>query len=202
MVIVAFAPGAHAGALERDRESRHDGSREEQTQMETASKSDSTDEEATEEAERWYGWQTLVVDGVAVASLPLAGVVSSGGNENAAQSILVGGLLTYYIGAPTVHFAHGRVGIGFASLGLRVALPIVGAGLAVATCHDDTGEFGCFGPVFLGLAGGIITPIVLDAAVFGYEPEPTEAAARNSFPVQFGLSLHPKHPGFMLGLKF
>ena len=112
------------------------------------------------------------------------------------------GLVTYLVGAPVVHFAHKHVAIGFLSMGLRVALPLAGAGIAVATCSDH-GEFGCLGPALLGITAGLATPVILDAAVFSYEKPPPDAeAVRHALPIQLGLSLHPKHPAVVIGMSF
>jgi hypothetical protein len=55
----------------------------------------------------WYGWQTLIVDGVGILTLP----------------VLVG-FGVYLVGAPIVHWAHGRVGLGFADVGMRLGLAV------------------------------------------------------------------------------
>ncbi|HVU03841.1 MAG TPA: hypothetical protein VHE30_18910, partial [Polyangiaceae bacterium] len=80
----------------------------------------------------WYGWQTLIADGVSAAALT-AGEVSfsaQGSKETATPTaLLLIGLSGATLGAPIVHWSHGRAGAGFASLGLRLsALTLIGLG--------------------------------------------------------------------------
>lgn len=114
---------------------------------------------------RWYGWQTLLVDAVSVAAMPAAGIGAGG----------------YLLGAPIVHAAHDRWGIAAASLGLRVALPIAGAyaGVALENCprNAQSDDMCGLGGAILGLGVGMLTAIVIDAAVFSYEPASASGAA-------------------------
>jgi len=117
----------------------------------------------------WYGWETLTVDAVSVAAMPLAGV----------------GVAGYLVGAPIVHAAHDRWGAAAASLGLRVALPIAGAyaGVALANCGNSqrASEDWCgLGEAVLGLGVGMLAAIVIDAAVLGYERAPAAQASEPS----------------------
>ncbi len=116
------------------------------------------------DARHWYGWETLTVDAVSIAAMPLAGVG-------------VGG---YLLGAPIVHAAHDRWGAAATSLGMRVALPIAGAyaGVALANCPKNTQDEGMcgLGEALVGLGLGMLTAIVIDAAVLGYEPAPSKSA--------------------------
>src|SRR5215467_11328850 len=71
---------------------------------------------ADEEREtRWYGWQTLLVDGAAIG----LGVAT----RNA--GVFLG---AYALGAPIVHVAHERFGEAAGSLGLRVVMPLAAGG--------------------------------------------------------------------------
>jgi len=117
----------------------------------------------SDEQENWYGWQTLAVDGT---SLALA--IGGGASELGAVAGL--GVTGLIVGAPIVHFAHGRVGTGFASAGLRVGLPIVGAliGVAAEDCHDGRDWCGLGGAAVGVLVGGVAA-IALDAAVLARE---------------------------------
>jgi hypothetical protein len=123
----------------------------------------------------WYGWQTLLADG---AALGFTMGVAIGASE--APVALVGGTTLYAVGGPTVHFAHGNVGKGFVSFGLRVGLPAVGmlSGilLELATC---SGSWGC-GLVggMVGLGAGGITAIVIDASVVAYDKVPTRRSTK------------------------
>jgi hypothetical protein len=107
---------------------------------------------------RWYGWQTLLVDGASIGLLVL-GVAA---DDRGAGRL---GALGYFFGAPIVHWSHGHVGKGFASLGLRVGSVLV---LSVAA-------FGCYGgksaACYLGLS---VVPgvVAIDSASIAREDVP------------------------------
>jgi hypothetical protein len=72
----------------------------------------------------WYGWQTLLTDGAALAILMAA-------NSDNRQEATIEGLgalagATFLLGGPIVHWANGQTGRGFASLGIRLGTPVVG----------------------------------------------------------------------------
>src|SRR5262249_38636350 len=67
---------------------------------------------------RWYGGQTLAVDGAAVAVL----VGSAGANFRAGGYLA---LAVYALGPPAVHVTHGNYGRAGASLGIRLVAPAV-----------------------------------------------------------------------------
>jgi hypothetical protein len=131
-------------------------------------------------ARHWYGWQTLILDGVAVG-LVVAAVASEGDAALAAAG------LTYVAGPPIVHFAHRQL-IGFGSLGLRTAGPLVtgaaGAALAYLLSGGDDdgggphGGWATYGAV-LGVGVGILAAPIVDAVLLAYEPAaPTAARPR------------------------
>ena len=70
----------------------------------------------------WYGYQTLATDG---AALTLAIPAIFLGGSGAQTPLGIGGALTYGLGAPIVHFAHGRFGQGVFDLGLRAGMPVI-----------------------------------------------------------------------------
>ena len=125
----------------------------------------------------WYGWQTLIVDGVWVVGGPLLGTVSLG----AGSGLVLGG---YFLGPPIVHWSHGEVGRGFADLGIRVGAPTVLGLLGYAALsggsRNSEGALSAAGAV-IGAGLGIIAAVVIDASVLAYEPageEDDEAKAR------------------------
>jgi hypothetical protein len=112
---------------------------------------------------RWYGWQTLLVDGLSLG-LTVAGF---GTGSGAVALLGISGLL---IAAPIVHFGHGNM-FGVLSLILRVgSAALIVAGLASAIDDEDSDNptdresLATAGLVGLGVTS------VLDAAVFAFEP--------------------------------
>jgi hypothetical protein len=68
----------------------------------------------------WYGGQTILADSLSVSTF----VVGSGTSSAALVST---GFLGYMLATPIVHWSHGHVGRGFASLGMRLGA-VVGIG--------------------------------------------------------------------------
>jgi len=123
---------------------------------------------ATARAERrvaseWYGWQNLSVDAAALSTL--AFVSRSRTNE---EELAWAGVLLYAFGGPSVHWAHGNVGKGFGSLGLRTAGPVVG-GITLCAAMGDSGEFGCLAGLALGGLLGIGAAVAVDSAALAYD---------------------------------
>lgn len=106
----------------------------------------------SEARERWYGWQTLLVDGMSLVATPLAPPLGLGG---------------YLLGAPIVHLANGHVGIAGLDLLLRVGLPAGGAMLACLgdRCQGDLGGLAAA----VGLGIGALGAIAIDGAVLARE---------------------------------
>jgi hypothetical protein len=126
----------------------------------------------------WYGWQMLALDAGAVgfgASLALSNPRTNDGDKihPALPTWALGftlGLLT----GPIVHFAHGRWGIGFVSLGARALIGPLGAvpGL-VGYCAATGGVHDCAAVgAQWGLLGGLVAVSLFDALVLAYEPAP------------------------------
>jgi hypothetical protein len=116
------------------------------------------EEEATQTKTTWYGWQTLIVDGGAIA----AGLVTG----NAA--VLVGGMT---LGAPIVHWAHGNVLTGFGSLGLRIGVPLlttVSASLVMSN-REVTNGHESEEALSIGILAGGLFASIFDAAVLARE---------------------------------
>lgn len=113
----------------------------------------------------WYGWQNLLVDGAALALVPFA--------EDDTAELVLG---TYLFGGPIVHWSHGNVGRGFASLGLRVGTPLVLGFALASTCEPGGGEYDCLGALATGVLVGAGTAIVLDSIALAWEKEPVPAS--------------------------
>jgi hypothetical protein len=80
------------------------------------------------------------------------------------------GAVSYLAGPPTVHALHGRERTALQSLAFRVGLPLAAA-LIIAPLYA-AGWNGCSActysiPAIAGAA--LLTPVILDAAVFAYD---------------------------------
>lgn len=116
----------------------------------------------------WYGWQTLTLDGVAIAS----GAILAKGGFDGAGWVWIG---SYAFGPPVVHALHGRVGMAFADLGIRVGAPVVTTliGGVIGCSKSSDGDFGdvtaCATGLALGFLVGYAGAIAIDAAVLARE---------------------------------
>jgi hypothetical protein len=89
-----------------------------------------------------YGEQIILADvGSLVLGFGGTGIAGATKGGAAGGAIAVTGMFGYFVGGPTVHFAHGRVGAG------------------------------------IGLVGGMLGAMVIDAALLAHEDVPTEKPA-------------------------
>ena len=116
---------------------------------------------------RWYGWQTLIVDGAATIALLVAVAPNSDSSSNHGDGLAAVTAL-YVLGPPVVHAAHGHVGKAFLSLGIRAIGPLFIAG-AVGTSASNSG-----GRAGLGVLGILAIPaaIAIDSAAIAREDLP------------------------------
>jgi hypothetical protein len=117
----------------------------------------------------WYGWQTLILDTLAIGILSLS--IDASVPRNTAVGLLL-------FDAPIVHFAHGSSAAGFTSLTLRLlaGLAALLGGVQVALAEDDhKSARGGYGLVLGGAVVGL-SAVVLDAAVFAFEPRRERAS--------------------------
>ena len=161
---------------------------------------------------RWYGWQTLVSDGISFVAMPTlaASASKTDGASASFTALAVGG---YFLAPPIVHFAHGRAGAGLGSLGLRVAMPFLGAvvggeAMRKGSCHELCG----FNDgTLLGGALGVIGAVAIDATVLSYEQVDDDERSRSrrgdarQAPAQKRFTFSPafgprKEGGFDLGV--
>jgi hypothetical protein len=123
---------------------------------------------------RWYGWQTLALDGGALA-LVVFGLNQDAENEEIAYL----GLLAYVFGGPGVHLAHERPGAMLGSFGMRVGAPLLGAGIGAASADCSArGDFCGVGEVAAGFLLGAGAAIAIDAAVLARETRHEPVAER------------------------
>lgn len=128
----------------------------------------------------WYGWQILLADGGG-QTLAFALGVTLANYREAGMIAGATGLATYALGGPSVHFAHGNVGKGFGSLGLRVGLPVVGVAAGVALgCGLSEDQYFCGFWGFPGFIVGAFSAIAIDAGALAYDEVPREETARRS----------------------
>jgi hypothetical protein len=120
----------------------------------------------------WYGWQILLADAGALA---VAGI-AQGAHAPPLGFAASGG---YGAAAPVVHFLHGHVDKGMASLGLRIGAPLLLgiAAYAVAPAPRDDGarSLGMDSRTFAAAMGatlGMGAAIALDAGVIAREDAP------------------------------
>jgi hypothetical protein len=129
------------------------------------------DAPARDAKREWYGWQTLVGDGVALVAFGVAAVAPD--ESGLATTFAFTGLGSYTLAAPISHAAHGRWGAAFGSLGLR-SVPFL-ASVAYAGCWQPFGgegsSAGCSALEVLAVVS-FVTPIILDAAVLAYDDAP------------------------------
>jgi hypothetical protein len=133
-----------------------------------------------EEERRWYGWQTLIIHGIA-ATIVLVTMPASEGEAAPVVVPVAIGAATF--GGPIVHWAHGKVAAGFASLGLNIAGTFGGAtfgalvGGIVDTVEDGSSGYGWIVGAFFGMPFGAVAGFALDLSLLSFEepekqPEP------------------------------
>jgi len=131
---------------------------------------DETGDERLGPQRKWYGWQTLTADGASFAMLVVAARLNSGGeNRSGAQALAWFGLLGYELTPGMIHFVHKNPGRGFASMGLRLGMPLAGAFLGASVASGCSG-FACQeGGAGVGILLGMGAAIAIDAAVLAYD---------------------------------
>ena len=126
----------------------------------------------------WYGWQPMILDGVALGSI--AASVSVGLDKEHMLAVVIPAALLYDFGGPTVHWLHGRKRIAWASLGLRVGTPFVGLLVApiFAGCGGDDAESCSNRSRGWGALAGFAVASALDAALLSWDAPRTQPRAR------------------------
>lgn len=130
---------------------------------------------------RWYGWQILIPD---LAGSLLSGIGAFVPGTGGAALLITGSTVAFF-GGPIVHWAHGHVGRGFASMfGLRLGLPLAG-GLVGFGLGSLGGSAGAALGLGLGASLLALTGIIVDIAALAYdEPASLAASARSSSPAR------------------
>ena len=149
----------------------------------------------------WYGYQTLIADGLSLALL-------TGGVVAKASEPIVAGYVGFVLASPIVHMAHGNVGPGFGSIGTRLFVPWIGAGIGAITGlivggTSGSGAVADFGSrangalngAVIGTVIGVVGCIAIDAAGLAYTKERVDDA-------NVSLAPRPPQPTFTLAPSF
>jgi hypothetical protein len=147
---------------------------------------------ATSESTRgsWYGWQTLVSDGVTIGLFVTA-------NRTHSSGLGVAGLVTYWIGPAVVHTAHGHGVRAIGSVALRTA-PLL---LAIPASHEEEGGEGNNGHAGAATVLFVLSvPLVIAAdAASAFDEKP---AVHRPPPPDMGFAPDVKHRGIVLWRRF
>lgn len=132
-----------------------------------------------QERRYWYGWQTLIVDGASIVTSVAASISPS--HPIVGLPLGGAGLL---LGGPIVHWAHGNLGKGFASLGILLATGLVGGGIGVGIgcaaefverCRGEFESLGKLSGFLLGLNVGATVGSAIDVSLLAYGTRPEAA---------------------------
>jgi hypothetical protein len=117
--------------------------------------------------ELWYGWQTIVADGLSLAVL----VGGAAGDAGLFIGVGYGG---FVLSAPIAHIVHENPGRAVGDLGLRIAVPLIAASIAHSrhACSDPYMEHDCNVWVALSAVGSMVVVSAIDAAFLTYERLP------------------------------
>lgn len=125
-------------------------------------------ESAAPSPRRWYGWQTLIADGLAFATYSFATTTKFDLGRGAEIGLGMTSGVIYSLGTPIVHVAHGNLGWGLLSFALR-GVPTSILMLHYPAISDDAG---------LAYALHAIGTSVLDAFALAREPARSTSAVR------------------------
>jgi hypothetical protein len=83
------------------------------------------------EGRHWYGWEIVVSDAAFGALVGVGAALGSRPATSNGSVLALPGTLGYLLGGPVIHVAHDRPAMGGASLGMRLPIALLGAGLAL-----------------------------------------------------------------------
>lgn len=123
---------------------------------------------------RWYGWQTFAADGAAGA-LFLAAVA-----DNHSTTLFALSGVTFGLGAPSIHLAHGHWDFALGSLGLRILGPFLGAVIGaqsdIRVSDDATGVASSNKWGITGAAIGGLVVSAIDGVLIAYDTKASPPA--------------------------
>lgn len=103
---------------------------------------------------RWYGWQTLISDGVAIVTTPLLPPL---------------GVSIYALGGPIVHVVHLRGLAVLGSLGIRIVAPVSGVLVGLQAANGCDGFLCELEGAAWGALIGVGVAVAIDAAFIARE---------------------------------
>ena len=130
-----------------------------------------------------YSNQILIASGIGVASFLAAAAAEGPNGEDtpAFEKLWTVGMVSTFLAPPVIHFAHGELGRGFGSFGLRGTLASLGglAAMAIDHCDPDTDGWFCELEAFApGALVGVSIASLIDAFAMSeqrrYVTRPTE----------------------------
>lgn len=129
---------------------------------------------------RWYGWQTLLSDGLVISAFILAENLDGEEPHPAAGPLFTVSILGYFVAPAGLHLAHDNGLLGAASLGMRIGLPLLGMSVGAALSEDRGGEDTCnacidYG-VLYGAGAGLIGAMIFDASLATWKPKAPSSA--------------------------
>lgn len=127
--------------------------------------------------QRWYGWQTLLSDGLAITAF-ITGIVvadDSHRTEDIGVGISIGGFAAFTIVPPIIHGVHGQGRNAGVSVALRLGSTAL-LTLAVLECESDRRCGEGWSVVAFLAAVGYPVAVIVDAAI-AYEDVPADEEA-------------------------
>jgi hypothetical protein len=151
-------------------------------------------EKASDDDRQWYGWQTMVVDGVGLglgvygafrtSDQPIDGKERTRLQKNPMLGLAVGWYLVNFFVPPIVHWGHGEIGKGFLDFGIRSMGTPLGAVVGMIGYCAATGAIkGCSDDGFAaGWVGSLAIAAMVDASLLAYKKPavPDKAESKSS----------------------
>jgi hypothetical protein len=141
------------------------------------------------EEEVWYGWQNLAIDGAAFAVAAGGLALEAAAEVQSTDGIWVAfAFVIFTLGSPIADFAHGNVGLGIGSLGLRLSaslLAVVGVFRHALGCEDyEPGESCTVGHGWYALSAVLgVAAVALDGVL------DSETVSRGAASLPIGLAV-------------
>jgi hypothetical protein len=120
----------------------------------------------------WYGYELMLGDALALAAVTLPAFFA----PSAAVSAMFVGIPVYLFVPGALHASHDQ-GIGaWASLGIRLMLPLMGvlmaSGWAMDICLRDDDDTCAVGPMLVGFGAGMLAAMLIDELGLAWRPVP------------------------------